>query len=222
MTPTDRREALCEAARRIAAAAPPLTPEQRVRLAILLRPAPVSACVKRPQHLESMPVTHSELTFEEHFGSQVRAARETRGWSQEALALRLKDEGLDIHQSGIARLEQGQRAIRLNEAAALSQILGLDLTREAARAEELGSTELSGDEVERLRTDLTEITAAHEAACTRQAQLRAADVEVRDLGKARQQLEWVLGFYDDTNPDHFPWEQRIRAAATYRRHHGKR
>lgn len=65
---------------------------------------------------------------EHQFGVWVKNAREMRGWSQEALARHLKETaGLDLHQSAVARLEGGKRAIRLNEASALAKLLGLDL-----------------------------------------------------------------------------------------------
>lgn len=67
-------------------------------------------------------------TPEARFGNRVRAAREDRGWSQEALARHLKEAaGVELHQSAIARLERGERAIRFNEAAALAKVLNIDL-----------------------------------------------------------------------------------------------
>jgi transcriptional regulator with XRE-family HTH domain len=75
-----------------------------------------------------MRVKHDE-TSEARFGARVRQAREDRGWSQEALARHLRDTaaGVDLHQSAIARLERGERAIRFNEAAALAKVLNIDL-----------------------------------------------------------------------------------------------
>lgn len=70
----------------------------------------------------------SEKRVEATFGEQVRAAREERGWSQESLARHLRDtSGIDLHQTAIGRLELGQRAIRLEEAASLARLLGIDL-----------------------------------------------------------------------------------------------
>ena len=56
----------------------------------------------------------------------VRTWREGRGWSQQMLADQLRQQGMDIHPTGLTRLEQGQRAIRLNEALALARVFGLD------------------------------------------------------------------------------------------------
>jgi len=78
----------------------------------------------------------SEKTPEELLGAWVREAREHRGWSQETLARQLGETaGIDLHQSAVARLERGERPIRLNEAAALSKILNLDLRMFSPRAE---------------------------------------------------------------------------------------
>lgn len=56
----------------------------------------------------------------------VKRNREAHGWSQAALAERLRTHGMDIHGTGIARLENGDRAIRLDEALTLMRVLGLD------------------------------------------------------------------------------------------------
>lgn len=76
-------------------------------------------------------MTHNDdgaLPPETQFGANVRQAREARGWTQETLARRLRDHfGLDLHQTAIARLEVGKRAITLNEAVALAQVLVLGL-----------------------------------------------------------------------------------------------
>ena len=64
---------------------------------------------------------------EQFFGEQVKVHRELRGWTQEALAQRLRElMGVDLHQTAITRIERGQRAVRLNEFAALAQLLDLD------------------------------------------------------------------------------------------------
>lgn len=64
---------------------------------------------------------------EQRFARLVRWAREQRGWSQDELARQLKAAGLPLHQTGLARLEAGDRGIRLNEAAVISKVIGLGL-----------------------------------------------------------------------------------------------
>jgi transcriptional regulator with XRE-family HTH domain len=67
---------------------------------------------------------------EDAFGAAVRRSRERKGWSQEALAARLADAGINVGgQSGVARIEKGQRPTRLNEAVAIAQFLEINLTR---------------------------------------------------------------------------------------------
>lgn len=70
-------------------------------------------------------------TPEEHFARRIRAERQARGWTQAELAERLKEHGVDLHFTAIAKIEQPdparQRAIRLNEAAALAQTFGVPL-----------------------------------------------------------------------------------------------
>lgn len=63
--------------------------------------------------------------FERGFGQKVRAYRQERGWSQEELARRLRDLGLDMHQTTIAKLEAGRRPTRLSEAYAIALAFGL-------------------------------------------------------------------------------------------------
>jgi transcriptional regulator with XRE-family HTH domain len=49
----------------------------------------------------------------------VQSERKRRGWSQRDLAERLGEVGMDIHATGITRLERGERAIRFDEFVAL-------------------------------------------------------------------------------------------------------
>jgi transcriptional regulator with XRE-family HTH domain len=51
----------------------------------------------------------------------VQGERKRRGWSQRDLAKRLGEVGMDIHATGITRLERGERAIRFDEFVALCQ-----------------------------------------------------------------------------------------------------
>lgn len=67
-------------------------------------------------------------TAEEVFAAAVRAGREKQGWTQPQLAQKLVElHGIDLGQSGIARIESGQRSVRLNEVVALTDVLRLSL-----------------------------------------------------------------------------------------------
>ena len=60
------------------------------------------------------------------FGRQVRAARELRGLSQAKLSRRLKDAGVDLAQVTVARIENGDRRISVDDALALAVALGVN------------------------------------------------------------------------------------------------
>lgn len=61
---------------------------------------------------------------ERRFAQNVRAARESAGISQVALAERMQEYGYPWHQQTVARTENGSRPIRLGEAFALTRALG--------------------------------------------------------------------------------------------------
>lgn len=88
-----------------------------------------------------MLVAHNAgSTPEQVLGNQVRDIRERLGWSQETLARRLREvSGIDLHQSAIARLERGERAIRFNEAIGLGQVLSIDMSRYGGPAGSFGT-----------------------------------------------------------------------------------
>ena len=131
-----------------------------------------------------MRMTHTDgLSAERVFGGEVRAARETRGWSQEELAVRLrKDAGIDLHQTAIARLEGGSRAIRLNEAAALAHMLNLDLRQFG------GIRQLTDEESEQLVAQLAEVEAAE--AKLRQEKV-ALEAKLADVSERHANIESV-------------------------------
>lgn len=64
-------------------------------------------------------------SWEQIFIEQVRNIRQQRGWSQRDLADRLATEGFPLHPSAIAKLETGQRPLRVAEAVALASVLGI-------------------------------------------------------------------------------------------------
>ncbi|WP_430497870.1 helix-turn-helix domain-containing protein [Micromonospora trifolii] len=131
-------------------------------------------------------MTHNDTSSaEQRFGAQVRRAREERGWSQEALARKLRDTaGIELHQTAIARLERGERAIRLNEVTALARILDLDLTEYGGSGVRLthDAYEQAKEQLQRLYQQQTE---AREQARSARDVLRMADEEV---GKAEDRL----------------------------------
>ena len=56
------------------------------------------------------------------FGAQLRALRQQRGWSQEALA-----ERANLHRTYVSSVELGQRNISLDNIHAVADALGVDV-----------------------------------------------------------------------------------------------
>lgn len=69
-----------------------------------------------------------KMAAEARFGQTMRALRVRAGYTQEQLAERLKEFGIRLHFSAISKMESGDRQIRLNEAVALANILGVLLS----------------------------------------------------------------------------------------------
>ncbi|MFP3600116.1 helix-turn-helix domain-containing protein, partial [Chryseobacterium sp. SIMBA_029] len=61
------------------------------------------------------------------FGAAVRATRGSRGLTQEALAGRVSDFGINMTQTMIAKLERGDRPTPISEAAVIARILDVPL-----------------------------------------------------------------------------------------------
>lgn len=91
-----------------------------------------------------------DQTAEQRFGTHVRTARESRGWTQDQLARKVRAlKGVDLQQSAIARIEAGQRTLRLNEFVALAEMLGLDLGSYGGRTATLSTPEEYQDSLDR-------------------------------------------------------------------------
>lgn len=67
-------------------------------------------------------------TAEQRMGAWVKWARLQRGWSQRTLANHLHDKGVKFDQSAVARIENGSRAIRVDEADALARVFGVSVS----------------------------------------------------------------------------------------------
>ena len=65
---------------------------------------------------------------DDHFGKQVKAQRERRGWSQAQMARMLVRRGIQpMHSTTLAKMELGDRSVRLNEAVTISDLFDVDL-----------------------------------------------------------------------------------------------
>lgn len=151
------------------------------------------------------------------FGHAVRGARTTLGWTQDQLRRRLLDDhGIDLSKTAMARLELGQRPIRLNEVHALAVLLGMDLsgfggapkqttgldasvTRAMKLVEERGNA--LAREIEAVNQHLTMLDTARQEAHFRRDRLRAQLEEMTSLVKrlhaGKNEVEWAQAVLAD-------------------------
>ncbi len=66
------------------------------------------------------------IKYEKEVGQRIRKTRESRGMTQEQLALKLQICGCDITRSAVAKIEVGQRHIYLDEIRLIKEILNID------------------------------------------------------------------------------------------------
>lgn len=143
-------------------------------------------------------------TPEEIFGTQVRQARETRGWTQDRLRAVLREvAGLELSSTAMTRLEQGKRPIRLNEVTALARVLELGLERYGGgtvRLAQQDELDQARGELNRLRAVAEETTERLERARHTAVLARAAEENARrELDVVRKQiarLEASIAHYD--------------------------
>lgn len=62
-----------------------------------------------------------------YFRKQLRQERERRSWSQAEVAKRLSDNGLQMYATTVAKIEAGERAVRIDEAAGIADLLEVPL-----------------------------------------------------------------------------------------------
>lgn len=68
-------------------------------------------------------------TAGQRFAKRMRQERQRRGWRQEDLALWAAGEGLTLHATGFSKIENGQRPVSLDEAAAIAAAFGIPLSQ---------------------------------------------------------------------------------------------
>jgi transcriptional regulator with XRE-family HTH domain len=59
---------------------------------------------------------------DDHFSKQLRAERERRGWTQAEVAKMLSDKDISMHWTTIAKIEKGDRSVRIDEAAGIADL----------------------------------------------------------------------------------------------------
>lgn len=89
----------------------------------------------------------SETTVSRAFRENLRRQREARNWTQGNLARHLRDTGATAlgHQTTLARLESGQRAVRLDEAVVIARVLDTTLDQLLVVPEAVGALDDASD-----------------------------------------------------------------------------
>jgi transcriptional regulator with XRE-family HTH domain len=64
---------------------------------------------------------------EDHFSKRLRAERDDRGWTQAQLAEMLSEHGIPMHWTTIAKIEKGDRSVRIDEAAGIADLFDTSL-----------------------------------------------------------------------------------------------
>lgn len=63
--------------------------------------------------------------YESALGEKLRDWRKARGWSQARMAEELGVKGFEMHQTTVAKIENGSRPLRVAEAVAISEVMGM-------------------------------------------------------------------------------------------------
>lgn len=65
---------------------------------------------------------------DKRFGKVLKEHREHRGWTQPQMAEKLTEHGVQpMHDTTVAKIEAGTRSVRINEAVAIADLLGVPL-----------------------------------------------------------------------------------------------
>jgi transcriptional regulator with XRE-family HTH domain len=64
---------------------------------------------------------------EVYFRKRLKRERDGRGWSQAEMAKALSDNDIPMHSTTIAKIEAGDRSVRIDEAAGIADLLGVSL-----------------------------------------------------------------------------------------------
>ncbi len=66
--------------------------------------------------------------IDQRFGKRVKAERDNRGWSQAEMAKMLSDKGIHpMHPTTVAKIEAGDRSVRITEAVGIADLLDVSL-----------------------------------------------------------------------------------------------
>ena len=78
----------------------------------------------------------SQKWTDKRFGERVKAKRDDRGWSQADMAKMLSDRGIHpMHPTTVAKIEAGDRSVRINEAVGIADLFEVSLDALLGRRE---------------------------------------------------------------------------------------
>lgn len=135
--------------------------------------------------------TPPEIT-EQRFAANLREARESSQLSQYALAQKMNDRGWPWRQQTVARVESGQRMVRLGEATAITEILRVPLDKLIQPAGDSRDAELLSEWIRRARATYKEIVSAAAELIITRGNLRSHPA-VSDPNRAYQELQYMVG-----------------------------
>ncbi len=64
---------------------------------------------------------------EEYFSKRLKEERDRRDWSQADMAKMLSDKDIPMHWTTIAKIERGDRSVRIDEAAGIADLFGISV-----------------------------------------------------------------------------------------------
>lgn len=148
--------------------------------------------------VESEPRTGA-VDHEALAGRLLRQLRQARGWSMREVAEQMEGYGYHWHQSVIAKIETGQRPLRLNEALDLAALHGVPLTDLVVPPPAGdGSSEAAEREMEALAAAIS--TAEERAAVAAAAMVDATaawKAARADVERLRSRMELVTKWHPD-------------------------
>jgi transcriptional regulator with XRE-family HTH domain len=91
-----------------------------------------------------IPIVGRESAIENRFRERVKKRRDRRGWSQADVAKMLGEKGIKgIYPTTVAKIESGERAVRIDEAAALADLFEVSLDALLGRKQNSQEDELA-------------------------------------------------------------------------------
>jgi transcriptional regulator with XRE-family HTH domain len=119
------------------------------------------------------------------FAANLKAARDRAGLSQEAVAARMREAGFPrFRQQTIARIETGERAVRVGEGLVLARACRSDIGELARPPDAMRDATVLRGATARLRQVRGEVAAAVRSEAEAQERLAALVASLREAGKA--------------------------------------